>query len=122
MKSIFEEMGGSYTKVGDYNLPNLEIQAMEGTYGVWGMRHRKFLRDNNRVKFYTLMSSGKLHQYLTEVDVQAEKLFEDTVKKLAEKEGVYEKIKKKNQMDWVGKMNNIRERAMEIVNAEVIFV
>lgn len=122
MKSIFEEMGGSYTKVGDYNLPNLEIQAMEGTYGVWGMRHRKYLRDNNRVKFYTLMSSGKLHQYLTEVDVQAEKLFEDTVKKLAEKEGVSEKIKKKNQMDWVGKMNNIRERAMEIVNEDVIFV
>ena len=68
------------------------------------------------------MSSGKLHQHLTEVDVRAEKLFEETVKRLAEKEGLTEKIKKKEQMEWVRKMNNVRNRAMEIVNREVIFV
>ena len=122
MKSIFEEMGGTYRQEGDYLVPNLELDAVEGTYGVWGMRHRKFLRENDKVRFYSLMSSGKLHQHLTEVDVRAEKLFEETVKRLAEKEGLTEKVKKKEQMEWVRKMNNVRNRAMEIVNKEVIFV
>lgn len=106
MKSMFEEMGSTYRQEGDYLIPNLVLEAEnaeKGTYGVWGMRHRRYLVEHDKVKYYTLLASGKLHEHLTDVDVRAEKMFEETVKAMAEKEGVTEKVKKRDQMEWCGR-------------------
>ena len=121
-KTIFEEMGGTYTQVGDYLLPNLELpeEEKQANIGVWGMRHKRFLKENHRVLYANLMTSGKLVAYLDDIEQQATAVFIRLVKELAEKEGVTEKLKAENQMLWVQKMNNIRNRATEIVNAELI--
>lgn len=121
-KTIFEEMGGTYTRVGDYYLPNLKLSEEEkqANIGVWGMRHKRFLKENHRVLYANLMTSGKLVAYLDDIEQQATAVFLRLVKELAEKEGVTEKLKAENQMLWVQKMNNIRNRATEIVNAELI--
>ncbi|MDO4731841.1 MAG: TnpV protein [Clostridia bacterium] len=118
MKSLSEKVD----KTRYFTILTLKSEALKGTYGVWGMLHREFLYENDKVRFYTLVSSGKLHQYLTQVDVKAEKLFEETVKQLAKKEGLTEKIKKKNLTLWTQKMNSIRNHAAKIVNTQVIFV
>ena len=122
-KTIFEEMGGTYTRVGDYYLPNLKLpeEEKQANIGVWGMRHKRFLKENHRVLYANLMTSGKLVAYLDDIEQQATAIFLRLVKELAEKEGVTEKLKAENQMLWVQKMNNIRNRATEIVNAELIF-
>ncbi|MDD6665307.1 MAG: TnpV protein [Eubacterium coprostanoligenes] len=122
-KTIFEQMGGTYTQVGDYFLPNLKLpeEEKQANIGVWGMRHKRFLRENHRVLYANLMTSGKLVAYLDDIEQQATAIFLRLVKELAEKEGVTEKLKAENQMLWVQKMNNIRNRATEIVNAELIF-
>jgi hypothetical protein len=88
---------------------------------VWAMRHRRYLKSSHRVLYYNLLTSGKLYNYLADVELQAENLFEQTVKSLAEKENVTEKLKSNNPMLWVQKMNNIRNRATEIVNEQVIY-
>lgn len=121
-KTIFEEMGGTYTQVGDYLLPDLKLSEEEkqANIGVWGMRHKRFLKENHRVLYANLMTSGKLVAYLDDIEQQATAVFIRLVKELAEKEGVTEKLKAENQMLWVQKMNNIRNRATEIVNAELI--
>lgn len=121
-KTIFEEMGGTYTQVGDYLLPDLKLSEEEKqtNIGVWGMRHKRFLKENHRVLYANLMTSGKLVVYLDDIEQQATAVFLRLVKELAEKEGVTEKLKAENQMLWVQKMNNIRNRATEIVNAELI--
>ena len=122
-KTIFEEMGGTYTRVGDYYLPNLKLpeEEKQANIGVWGMRHKRFLKENHRVLYANLMTSGKLVAYLDDIEQQASAMFLRLVKELAEEEGVTEKLKAENQMLWVQKMNNIRNRATEIVNAELIF-
>lgn len=122
-KTIFEEMGGTYTKVGDYYLPNLKLPEKEkqANIGVWGMRHKRFLKENHRVLYANLMTSGKLVAYLDDIEQQATSMYLRLVKELAEKENVTEELKAENQMLWVQKMNNIRNRATEIVNAEIIF-
>lgn len=122
-KTIFEEMGGTYTKVGDYYLPNLKLPEKEkqANIGVWGMRHKRFLKENHRVLYANLMTSGKLVAYLDDIEQQATAMFLRLVKELAEKENVTEELKATDQMLWVQKMNNIRNRATEIVNAELIF-
>ena len=122
-KTIFEEMGGTYTRVGDYYLPNLKLpeEEKQANIGVWGMRHKRFLKENHRVLYANLMTSGKLVAYLDEVEQQATAMFLRLVKELAEKENVTEELKSTDQMLWVQKMNNIRNRATEIVNAEIIF-
>ena len=121
-KTIFEEMGGTYTQVGDYLLPDLKLSEEEKqtNIGVWGMRHKRFLKENPRVLYANLMTSGKLVVYLDDIEQQATAVFLRLVKELAEKEGVTEKLKAEHQMLWVQKMNNIRNRATEIVNAELI--
>ena len=121
-KTIFEEMGGTYTQVGDYLLPDLKLpeEKKQTNIGVWGMRHKRFLKENHRVLYANLMTSGKLVVYLDDIEQQATAVFLRLVKELAEKEGVTEKLKAENQMLWVQKMNNIRNRATEIVNAELI--
>ena len=122
-KTIFEQMGGTYTRVGDYYLPNLKLpeEEKQANIGVWGMRHKRFLKENHRVLYANLMTSGKLVAYLDDIDQQATDMFLRLVKELAEKENVTEELKAIDQMLWVQKMNNIRNRATEIVNAELIY-
>ena len=116
-------MGGTYTRQGDYFLPNLALPEEEQKpIGVWGQRHRRYLKEQHKILYYNLLTSGKLSSYLVDIDKQAETMFSRLVKQLAEKEGITEQLKAENQVLWVGKMNNIRNRAVEIVNAELIFV
>ena len=121
-KTIFEQMGGTYSQVGDYLLPDLKLsEEKQANIGVWGMRHKRFLRENHRVLYANLITSGKLVAYLDDIEQQATAIFLRLVKELAEKENVTEELKATDQMLWVQKMNNIRNRATEIVNAEIIF-
>jgi hypothetical protein len=122
-KTIFEQMGGTYTQVGDYYLPDLKLpeEERQANIGVWGMRHKRFLRENHRVLYANLMTSGKLVTYLDDIEQQATDMFLRLVKELAEKENVNEELKATDQMLWVRKMNNIRNRATEIVNADIIY-
>ena len=121
-KTIFEEMGGTYTQVGDYLLPDLKLPEEEQQpIGVWGQRHWRYLKEHRRATYATLLTSGKLNGYRADIDRQAEELFSRLVKQMAEAEGVTERLKADNQMEWVGGMNNIRHRAMEIVKAELIY-
>ena len=123
MKTIFENNGGTYTQVGDYLLPNLSLLAeeKETNIDVWAMRHKRYLKQNHKVRYYNLLTSGKLDSYLADIEEQAQNLFSRLVKKLAEKENVTEKLKSDSPMLWVQKMNNIRNRATEIVNEQVIY-
>lgn len=120
--TIFEEMGGTYARQGDYNLPCLSLPAEKENrpIGVWGQRHLRYLRQHRKVFYTNLLTSGKLDSYLADIDKQAEDMFFRLVEQMAEREGVTEQLKAENQMEWVGRMNNIRSRAMEIVNAEII--
>lgn len=121
--TIFEQTGGTYTQVGDYMLPDLlpAEEEKEANIGVWGMRHKRYLKQHHKVRYYNLLTSGKLNSYLADIEQQAQQLFLRQVKDLAEKKNITEKLKSKNQMLWVQKMNNIRNQATEIVNAEIIY-
>ncbi len=122
-KTIYEEMGGTYTQVGNYLLPDLKLpeEEKQANIGVWGMRHKRFLKENHRVLYANLMTSGNLVAYLDDIEQQATAMFLRLAKELAEKENINEELKAADQMLWVQKMNNIRNRAMEIVNAELIY-
>ena len=121
-KTIFEEMGGTYTQIGDYLLPDLKLpEEKQANIGVWGMRHKRFLKENHRVLYANLMTSGKLVEYFDNIEQQATAMFLRLVKEIAEKENVTEELKATDQMQWVQRMNNIRNRATEIVNAELIY-
>lgn len=121
-KTIFEKMGGTYTQIGDYLLPDLKLPEKETQpIGIWGQRHLRYLKEYRRVFYFNLFTSGKLNSYLADIDEQAEDMFLRVVKQLAAKEGVTEKLKAENQMLWVQKMGNIQNQAREIVNAELIF-
>ena len=121
--TIFEKQGGTYTQVGDYMLPDLlpAEEETEANIGVWGMRHKRYLKQNHKVRYYNLLTSGKLNSYLVDIEQQAQNLFLRLVKDLAEKENVTEELKASDMMLWVQKMNNIRNRATEIVNTELIY-
>ena len=122
MKTIFENNGGTYEIQGDYLLPNLTLQdEAQYSIGVWGMRHKRYLKQRHKVIYYNLLTAGILNSYLAEIDQRAKLLFDETVKSLAKKENVTEKLKETDMMLWVQKMNNIRNRAAEIVNGEVIY-
>ena len=122
MKTLFEQQGGTYTMQGDYRLPNLLLPTEEERpIGVWGQRRLNYLKHHRKVLYYNLLTSGKLHSHLADVEEQAQDLFSRLVKEYAEKEGITEQLKATNQMKWVQKMNNIRERVMEMVNSEILF-
>ena len=122
-KTIFEEMGGTYTQVGDYLLPDLKLPEEEQQpIGVWGQRHWRYLKEHRRASYATLLTSGKLNSYLAGIDRQAEEMFLRLVNQIARREDVTESLKVADQMAWGGRMNNIRERAAEIVNAELIYI
>lgn len=122
-KAIFEKAGGTYTQVGDYMLPDLlpAEEEKEANIGVWAMRHKRYLKQNHKVRYYNLLTSGKLNSYLVDIEQQAQDLFLRLVNDLAEKENVTEKLKATDMMLWVQKMNNICNRATEIVNADIIY-
>lgn len=121
--TLFEQLGGTYTQIGDYLLPDLSLPAEKetGNIGVWALRHKRYLKQHHKVLYYNLLTSGKLDSHLSDIEEQAQQLFLRLVKELAEKEGVTEKLKAENAMLWVRQMNNIRNRATEIVNNEVIY-
>lgn len=121
--TLFEQLGGTYTQVGDYLLPDLSLPAEKepGNIGVWALRHKRYLKQHHKVLYYSLLTSGKLHSHLADIEEQAQQLFLRLVKELAEKGGVTEQLKSTDQMAWVRKMNNIRNRAAEMVNNEVIY-
>lgn len=117
------KIGGTYTQIGDYLLPDLKLPEEEQqSIGVWGQRHRRYLKEHRRAAYATLLTSGKLNGYLADIDRQAEEMFVRLVKQMAAMEGVTEQLKADNQMEWIGRMNNIRNRAMEIVNSELIYI
>ena len=121
-KTIFEEMGGTSTQVGDYFLPDLKLPEEETKpIGIWGQRHKHYLKEHKRTTYTALLTSGKLNSYLADIDEQAEEMFSRLVNQMAEREGVSEQLKSSNQLEWAQKMNNIRSRTMEIVNNEIIY-
>lgn len=121
--TIFEQTGGTYMQVGDYMLPDLlpAEEEKKANIGVWAMRHKRYLKQNHKVRYYNLLTSGKLNSYLVDIEQQAEEMFFRLVKDLAEQENVTEELKSTDMMLWVQKMNNIRNRATEIVNTELIY-
>ncbi len=121
--TIFEQTGDTYTQMGEYMLPDLlpAEEEKEANIGVWAMRHKQYLKQNHKVRYYNLLTSGKLNSYLVDIEQQAQDLFLGLVKDLAEKENVTEELKATDMMLWVKKVNNIRNRAMEIVNAEITY-
>ncbi|MBE6712863.1 MAG: TnpV protein [Ruminococcaceae bacterium] len=123
MKSIFEQQGGTYTMQGDYRLPNLlPPTEEERPIGVWGQRRLNYLKHHRKVLYYNLLTSGKLHSHLADIEEQAQDLFSRLVKEHAEKECITEQLKATDPMKWVKKMNNIRKRVTEMVNTEAIFL
>ena len=120
---VTEQMGGTYTQVGHYMLPNLTIHEEEQKpIGIWGQRHARYLKQNHKVLYMNLLTSGKLNNYLSDIDKQAEDMFIRLVKEMAEKQGITERLKTADQMAWTRKMNAIRNSAMEIINQDIIFV
>ena len=122
-KTIFEQMGGTYTMHGDYCLPNLTLPPEEERpIGVWGQRRLRYLKQHHKILYYNLLASGKLRSHLADVEEEAQTLFLRLVKQYAEREGITEQLKDENPMEWVRRMNNIRSQVTEIVNADLIFV
>lgn len=121
--TLFEQLGGTYTQVGDYLLPDLTLPAetQTGNIGVWALRRKRYLKQHHKALYYNLLTSGKLHSHLADIEEQAQQLFLRLVKELAEKEGETEQLKAVDNMVWVRRMNNIRNRAAEMVNNEVIY-
>ena len=122
MKSIFEQIGGTYTKQGDYCLPNIYLPPEEERpIGVWGQRRLRHLKQHHKVLYYNLLTSGKLHSHLVDIDEEAQELFLRLEKEYAENENVTEQLKEENPIEWIRRMNNIKMRVREMVNSEVIF-
>ena len=121
--TLFEQLGGTYTQIGDYLLPDLSLPAEKDDrpIGIWGQRRLRYLKQYHKVIYYNLLTSGKLHSHLADTEEQAQQLFSRLVRGLAEKEGVTEQLKAADQMAWVRKMNNIRSVATEIIFEEIIY-
>lgn len=112
----------TYTQQGDYLLPNLKLPKQPNCeIGVFGLRHKNYLLRYHRIRYYNLLTSGKLVGYLSDIDRQANELFATIVNQLSEKEKVTEQLKAENQTEWIRRMNSIRNRALEIVNDELIY-
>ena len=123
-KYKFDDRNGLWYELqGDYYLPCLKLPEKEQVHiGIWGQRHQRYLKEHRKVLYLNLLTSGKLNDDLADIDKQAEETFERLVKQMAEREDVTEKLKADNQMEWVGRMNNIRSRVTEIVNDNLILV
>ena len=123
MNTIIKKQEIMYRQAGDYKIPNVVLSdRKEYHIGVWANRHRWYLKQHHRIRYYNLLTTERLYPYLADIEEQAQTMFSQLVKSFAEKENITEKLKSDNPMLWVQKMNSIRNRAMEIVNSEVIFV
>ena len=122
-KVIYDEKNGLWYELqGDYYIPCLKLPEEEQQpIGVWGQRHLRYIKQHHKVRYTNLLTSGKLNGYLADIDKQAEDMFFRLVKQMAKQEGVTEQLKADNQMEWVARMNNIRSRATEIVNNDIIY-
>ena len=118
-----ERTGLKYELVGDYYIiaGDDELDEEQKPIGIWGQRHLRYLKEHRRVRYANLLTSGELNAYLADIDRQAEEMFERLIKQMADAEGITETLKANNQMEWVRRMNSIRNRAIEIVNTELIF-
>lgn len=122
-KTIFEQMGGTYTMQGDYCLPNLTLPPEEERpIGVWGQRRLRYLKQHHKILYYNLLTSGRLRSHLADVEEEARSLFLRLVKQYAEREGITEQLKAENPMEWIWRMNNIREQVTETVYSDMVFV
>lgn len=122
-KYIFDEKNGLWYELqGDYYLPCLKLPEEEQQpFGVWGRRHRRYLKEHHKAAYTELLTSGKLNGYLTDIDRQAGEIFSRLVAQMAEADGITEKLKADDMMSWVGRMNSVRSRATELVNTEIIY-
>lgn len=121
-KSIFEEMGGRYEKQGGYLIPCLTLPTEKETViGIWGQRHLRYLKEYRRVTYTNLLTSGRLNAYLADTDRQAQERFETLTEQMKQAQGITEQLKAENALVWVGRMNNIRACAREIVEREIIY-
>lgn len=122
MKSVFEQIGGTYSLQGDYRLPNLTLPTEEERpIGIYGQRRRAYLKEHHRVRYYNLLTAGTLHSHLADIEEQAQALFLRLVKQYAAAEDVTEALKADDPSAWVRQMNGIRNRANEVVMQEVIY-
>ena len=119
MKSLFEEMGGTYRQEGDYFLPDLEVPDCSKV-GIWGERRRRYLREHQKALYTAMVLSDTLNVHLEEVDRTATEMYDRLITQMAKQEGITEHLKATNQMEWVQQMNSIRNRATEIVWKELI--
>ena len=121
-KTIFEEIGGTYIRHGDYLIPCLDLPEEEPRFiGVWGQRHLRYLKEYSRSVYLNLLTSGRLNDYLADIEEQAQERFERIVEQMKQAHGITERLKAENQMEWVARMNNIQSCAREIVNKEIIY-
>lgn len=122
-KVIYDEKNGLWYELqGDYYIPCLKLPEEEQQpIGMWGQRHLRYIKQNRKALYLNLLTSGKLNGYLVDIDKQAEDMFSRLIKQMAEREGITEQLKADNQMEWVGRMNNIRNRVTEILNKDFIY-
>ena len=121
-QTLFEQNGGTYTRQGDYYIPDIKLPKQpEYEIGVWRQRRRRYLKEHHRVLYYNMLTKCTLYPHLADIEQQAQRMFDRLVDEFSDKEGITEKLKAENQMLWVQRMNNIRNRAMEIVNSELIY-
>ena len=122
-KTIFEEIGGTYIRHGDYLIPCLTLPEEEQRFvGVWGQRHLRYLKEYRRSVYLNLLTSGRLNDYLADIEEQAQKRFERIVEQMKQAQGITEQLKAENQMEWVAKMNNIQSCAREIVEMKMLYI
>ena len=113
----------TYTRQGDYNLPDLKLpEQRPREIGIWGQRRRRYLREHHKILYYNLLTSCKLIDHLADINKEAEEMYSQLVKQLAKQEGITEQLKAENQMVWIQRMNNIRNRVTEIVNIELLIL
>ena len=121
-KTIFEEMGGTYHEENGYLIPNLTLPPeAEKPIGIWGQRRLRYLKEHKKATYTTLLTNGNLNSYLADIDGQAEDMFFRLVKQMAERDGITETLKSENQIEWVKRMNNIRNAAQEVILKDLIY-
>ena len=122
MKTMFEELKGTYTQQGDYRLPDIKLpEQPEYEIGVWGQRRRRYLKEHHRIRYYNMLTKCTLYPHLAEVEKQAQEMFFRLVDEMAKREGITERLKAADSMEWVRRMNNIRDIAAVIVNDALLY-
>ena len=122
MKTSFEALGVTYTQQGDYLLPDVKLpEQPEYEIGVWGQRRRRYLKEHHRIRYYNMLTKCTLYPHLADIEQQAQDMFFRLVEEISQREGITEQLKAADPMEWIRRMNNIQNRATEIVNAELIY-